>query len=107
MATKGLTRLSDSHDYFRVSEMARCRPAGAAAPGRANGLQSLDEATLRSVVDAVRFEVDGTRDAIHRLRRIVRCDLHIRVEGGTRLVVGGECLCRDFLVDMLLEADRF
>jgi hypothetical protein len=62
---------------------------------------------LRTVVDAVRFEVGATRDAIHRLRRIGVCDLRVGVGPGTRLRVSGDCLCRDFLMDMLTEADSF
>jgi hypothetical protein len=62
---------------------------------------------FRDVVDAVRYESDGTRRWIHRLRRVPACDFQVRVEDGGRFVVSGTCLCREFFVDMLVEADRF
>lgn len=72
------------------------------------GLASLPDLMFRAVINAVWFETDATRGAIHRLCRLTTCDLHVlAVASGERLVVSGECLCRDFLVDMLVEADGF
>lgn len=68
-------------------------------------MAALPAPVFRSVVDAVRFESDTTRRWIHRLCRVSTCDLQVGL--GERLVVAGGCLCRDFLVDMLVEADRF
>ena len=76
-------------------------------PSRAHGLDSLTDELLHEVVEAVRFELASTRDAIHRLRRVKGCDLHVGVGVGGGLRLSGECLCRDVLVEMLLEADQF
>jgi hypothetical protein len=61
---------------------------------------------LRAVVEAIWFESARPRDAIHRLNRVRACDLLLRI-GDRSVLLAGECQCRDFLTDMIVEADRF
>lgn len=79
---------------------------GRGAARNGDGLASLSDEMLHTVVRAVRFESDGLRDRIHLLRRVGSCDRTVRVGGG-QLVVNGECLCGAMLVEMLVEADGF
>lgn len=71
------------------------------------GLAGLPAGLLREVVDAVWFESGRMRASLHRLRRVHACDVVVRVTGRGSLFVGGECPCRDFVLDMIVEADRF
>ncbi|WP_298800699.1 hypothetical protein [Pseudonocardia sp. 73-21] len=71
------------------------------------GLAGLPDGLMREVVDAVWFESGRMRASLHRLRRVRACDVVVRVAGCGSLFVGGECPCRDFVLDMLVEADRF
>ncbi len=71
------------------------------------GLDAMAEPVLREVVSAVRSEIWQTRENLHRLCCVRRCDMQLQVGGAHRLLITGECLCRDFLQDMLTEADRF
>lgn len=66
------------------------------------------------------WETYPARIAIHRLVGVARCDLELMCGtqrlgsgvalsdgSGGRLRIEGECPCRDFLVDMLVESDQF
>lgn len=84
------------------------------------GLDTLPITVLEDVVEAVWWEGRAMRAGLHRLRPQESCEL--AVVAGTRrfgqtgrsagpagpiLAVTGQCLCRDHLVDSLVEADRF
>ena len=76
---------------------------------------------LVGVVRAVWFETGGVRAGLHRLLRVRNCDVDVVVEAirispragavrpvdGSGLLLMGDCMCRDLLVDLLVEADRF
>lgn len=82
------------------------------------GLPSLAAESLHDVLLAVWWEASRMRAAIHRLVGGHRCDV-VLVAGtlrlgagpaganGARLSVDGDCTCRDYLVDLLVESDRF
>lgn len=79
---------------------------------------------LAEVVRAIWWESASIRSCLHRVCRVRACDLRV-VAGGveigagrasgfaprprafTRLSVSGECPCRDYLLDLVAEADRF
>lgn len=77
---------------------------------------------LAEVVGAVWWESRAMRSLLHRAWRVRACDTRIFVGGDelrtgrtarpappaiTPLLVSGECVCRDYLVDLLVEADQF
>lgn len=89
-------------------------------PAVCGGLDTLPVPGLIAVVRAVWFESGSMRHAIHRLRGVRACDLTLAVAGtrfgdgpmepsgpAAMLLVSGECRCRDYLVDLLVAADRF
>lgn len=60
---------------------------------------------------AIWHEAHAYRAAIHRSLSIVRCDLRVSAPGrsqdGTGTIwLDGDCACRDFLVDMVVECHR-
>jgi hypothetical protein len=80
----------------------------------------MSDPTAEAVVTALWWEVQPVRRALHRLAGVTRCDVVVvlgplRLGPGAvgpgpptvRLDVRGECPCRDYLVDMLVESDRF
>lgn len=84
------------------------------------GLDDLPSPAAEDVVQALWWEIQPARRALHRLTGVARCDVvlvlgPLRLGPGpvgagprtARLDVRGECPCRDYLVDMLVESDRF
>jgi hypothetical protein len=84
------------------------------------GLSGLSEESLTGVVKALWWEAYAMREAIHRLVGLARCDVllvagSLRLGPGSvrsrvpavRLHVEGECPCRDYLVDLLVESDLY
>lgn len=80
----------------------------------------MSDPTAEAVATALWWEVQPARRALHRLAGVARCDVvlvlgPLRLGPGAadpgpitvRLDVRGECPCRDYLVDMLVESDRF
>ncbi len=66
---------------------------------------------LPAVLAAIWHEAHAYRAAIHRSQSTVRCDLRVSAPGcgqnGTGTIwLGGDCACRDFLVDMVVECQR-
>jgi hypothetical protein len=84
------------------------------------GLLALPEGVLDAVLRAVWWETHQPRLGLHRSAGVRRCDL-LLVSGSLRLgpgrghgepvspclYVSGECICRDHLVDLLVEVDVF
>ncbi|MCA1670836.1 MAG: hypothetical protein LC799_01070, partial [Actinobacteria bacterium] len=60
----------------------------------------------QAVFRAVIAETHQHRAALHRCTGPDYCDLHVSAAGpgGGATRIDGDCLCRDFLVDMLVEA---
>ncbi|GAA2815902.1 hypothetical protein [Crossiella cryophila] len=58
---------------------------------------------VAAVLAAIWHEALPHRAAIHRALAITRCDLRLRSPG---FGLDGDCACRDFLVDMLVECDQ-
>lgn len=68
-------------------------------------------ADVRAVLAPIWHETHAYRAAIHRSLSTDRCDLRVhsadlRQDGTGPIFLGGDCPCRDFLVDMITEGHR-
>lgn len=92
-------------------------PSTDGRPG--SGLAALPDEVLGAVASALWWESEAFRNTLHGRARTRHCDTSL-VAGAIRLgnastpdtvaggfAVGGACICRDYLVDVLVEADRF
>ncbi|QIZ33686.1 hypothetical protein [Saccharopolyspora sp. ASAGF58] len=82
-------------------------------PGlRPTGDRSQQSVGVPELLDVIWHETRANRAAIHRALPDTRCDLRISASDRNRKLIGtvlidGDCVCRDFLVDMLVECHRY
>lgn len=73
--------------------------------------QAAGVSDLPAVLAAIWHEAHAYRAAIHRSLSTVRCDLHVSApdsgqDGTGTIRLDGDCACRDFLVDMIVEGHQ-
>lgn len=73
-----------------------------------DGPQAAGKASWHAILPVIMAETRTLRAALHRAAAPARCDLHLHVaeEAAEPIRISGDCVCRDLLVDMLVEAHR-